>query len=132
MVCEITNADIAAPLFDGWEETLIWSCLQKVMGKLWGKKQCGSTAENADTSRISASAKGSYGTERISEAQGRTERNGKKLIREGIDEADYASYALRKYGVRPKEWVQMDLAERMFYCAVIDLEIEKMQEAERG
>lgn len=54
------------------------------------------------------------------------------MIREGIDEADYASYALRKYGVRPKEWVQMDLAERMFYCAVIDLEIEKMQEAERG
>ena len=54
------------------------------------------------------------------------------MIREGIDEADYASYALRKYGVRPTEWVQMDLAERMFYCAVIDLEIEKMQEAERG
>lgn len=102
------------------------------MGKLWGKKQCGGTAKNADTSRISAAAKGSYCTERISEAQGRTERNGKKLIREGIDEADYASYALRKYGVRPTEWVQMDLAERMFYCAVIDLEIEKMQEAERG
>lgn len=102
------------------------------MGKLWSKKQCGSAAKNADTGRISASAKGSYGTERISEAKGRTERNGKKLIREGIDEADYASYALRKYGVRPKEWVQMDLAERMFYCAVIDLEIEKMQEAERG
>ena len=77
-------------------------------------------------------AKSSYCTERISEAKGRAERNGKKLIQEGIDEADYASYALRKYGVRPKEWVQMDLAERMFYCAVIDLEIEKMQEAERG
>lgn len=109
-----------------------WLTGQKVMGKLWGKKRCGGTAKNADTSRISAAAKGSYGTERISEAKGRTERNGKKLIREGIDEADYASYALRKYGVRPKEWVQMDLAERMFYCAVIDLEIEKMQEAERG
>lgn len=102
------------------------------MGKLWSKKQCGSAAKNADTGRISAAAKGSYGAERISEAKGRAERNGKKLIREGIDEADYASYALRKYGVRPKEWVQMDLAERMFYCAVIDLEIEKMQEAERG
>ena len=102
------------------------------MGKLWSKKQCGSAAKNAVTGRISASAKGGHDTERISEAKGRTERNGKKLIREGIDEADYASYALRKYGVRPKEWVQMDLAERMFYCAVIDLEIEKMQEAERG
>lgn len=102
------------------------------MGKLWGKKRCGCAAKNADTSRISAAAKGGHGTEWISEAKGRTERNGKKLIREGVDEADYASYALRNYGVRPKEWVQMDLAERMFYCAVIDLEIEKMQEAERG
>lgn len=102
------------------------------MGKLWSKKRCGGIAENADAGGISAAAKGSHGTERISEAKGRTERNGKKLIREGIDEADYASYALRNYGVRPKEWVQMDLAERMFYCAVIDLEIEKMQEAERG
>ena len=85
------------------------------MGKLWGKKQCGGTAKNADTSRISAAAKGSYGTERISEAKGRTERNGKKLIREGIDEADYASYALRKYGVRPKEWVQ-DVYKRQVLC----------------
>ena len=25
----------AAPLFDGWQETLIWSCLQGVMGKIY-------------------------------------------------------------------------------------------------
>ena len=98
------------------------------MGQKAVRKYC----KNADTGGISTAAKGGHGTEWISEAKGRTERNSKKLIQEGIDEADYASYALRKYGVRPKEWVQMDLAERMFYCAVIDLEIEKMQEAERG
>ncbi|MDR3999279.1 MAG: GNAT family N-acetyltransferase, partial [Evtepia sp.] len=25
----------AAPLFAGWEETLLWSCLQGVMGKVY-------------------------------------------------------------------------------------------------
>ena len=25
----------AAPLFDGWQETLIWSCLQGVMGSIY-------------------------------------------------------------------------------------------------
>lgn len=47
MVCEITNADIAAPLFDGWEETLIWSCLQKVMGKLYANAPENPTAAMA-------------------------------------------------------------------------------------
>ncbi len=49
---------------------------------------------------------------------------GKKLIEEGVDEADYACYALRKYGIRPKEWAEMTTPERMFCCAAIELEIE--------
>lgn len=35
MIYEITDTSCAAPLFEGWEETLIWSCLQGVMGKLY-------------------------------------------------------------------------------------------------
>ncbi len=35
MLFELTNTSAAAPLFDGWEETLIWSCLQGVMGKIY-------------------------------------------------------------------------------------------------
>ncbi len=32
MICELTDTSKAAPLFEGWKETLIYSCLQKVMG----------------------------------------------------------------------------------------------------
>ncbi|MCR5790091.1 MAG: GNAT family N-acetyltransferase [Lachnospiraceae bacterium] len=35
MVYELTDTVKAAPLFEGWSETLIWSCLQKVMGKIY-------------------------------------------------------------------------------------------------
>lgn len=52
------------------------------------------------------------------------EGTGKKLIMEGVDDADYAGYALRKYGIRPKEWAEMTMPERMFCCAVIELELE--------
>lgn len=35
MIYEITNTGTAASLFGNWEETLIWSCLQGVMGKVY-------------------------------------------------------------------------------------------------
>lgn len=35
MIYEITDTSSVSPLFDGWEETLIWSCLQGVMGKIY-------------------------------------------------------------------------------------------------
>ena len=53
------------------------------------------------------------------------EGTGKKLIEEGVDEADYACSALRRYGIRPKEWAEMTIPERMFCCAAIELEIEQ-------
>ena len=34
MIFELENTERAAGLFDGWQETLIWSCLQKVMGRI--------------------------------------------------------------------------------------------------
>lgn len=34
MIFELENTALAAGLFDGWQETLIWSCLQKVMGRI--------------------------------------------------------------------------------------------------
>ena len=34
MIYELKNTELAAGLFDGWQETLIWSCLQKVMGRV--------------------------------------------------------------------------------------------------
>ena len=51
------------------------------------------------------------------------EGTGKKMIAEGVDEADYACYALRRYGIRPKDWAEMTTPERMFCCAVIEMEI---------
>ena len=35
MVYELVDTTKAAVLFGGWSETLIWSCLQKVMGKIY-------------------------------------------------------------------------------------------------
>lgn len=35
MVYEVKNTDRAAPLFQGWQETMIWSCLQGVMGHIY-------------------------------------------------------------------------------------------------
>ena len=35
MVYEITDTTKVAPIFAGWEETLIYSCLQQVMGKIY-------------------------------------------------------------------------------------------------
>lgn len=35
MIFETKRTEKAAVLFDGWQESLIWSCLQNVMGKLY-------------------------------------------------------------------------------------------------
>ena len=35
MICEITNPTNVSPLFGDWQESLIWSCLQGVMGKIY-------------------------------------------------------------------------------------------------
>lgn len=35
MIYEIRQGSIVAPLFEGWQETMIWSCLQNVMGHLY-------------------------------------------------------------------------------------------------
>ena len=36
MIYEIENKDKAAAVFGDWEETMIWSCLQNVMGHIYG------------------------------------------------------------------------------------------------
>ena len=35
MIYELNDTSKVKSLFDGWEETLIYSCLQKVMGKIF-------------------------------------------------------------------------------------------------
>ena len=35
MIYKITRPEITAPLFGGWEETIIWSCLQGIMGSIY-------------------------------------------------------------------------------------------------
>ena len=35
MIYEMTDTSHAAPLFEHWEETIIWSCLQGIMGKIY-------------------------------------------------------------------------------------------------
>ena len=39
MVYEIEDRDSAAPVFGDWEESVIWSCLQGVMGHIYGNKK---------------------------------------------------------------------------------------------
>lgn len=38
-VIEIEDKSILEPLFTGWEETLIWSCLQNVMGRAFADQE---------------------------------------------------------------------------------------------
>ena len=35
MVYELADTEKATVLFEGWSETLIWSCLQRIMGKIY-------------------------------------------------------------------------------------------------
>ena len=35
MIYRLADPSAAAPLFEGWQETLIWSCLQSVMGEIY-------------------------------------------------------------------------------------------------
>ena len=35
MVYELRDTEKAGPFFEGWQETLIWSCLQGIMGKIY-------------------------------------------------------------------------------------------------
>ncbi len=47
MVYEIHRMDCVKPLFDGWEESIIWSCLQGVMGRVYANDQKKPTAAMA-------------------------------------------------------------------------------------
>lgn len=39
MIEKMTNTKVAGSIFQGWEETLIWSCLQGVMGEIYAEKR---------------------------------------------------------------------------------------------
>ena len=45
MIHEIKQAKNASGLFAGWQETMVWSCLQGVMGKIYG--DCAEKPESA-------------------------------------------------------------------------------------
>lgn len=47
MIYEIKNSHNVSALFDEWEETLIWSCLQGIMGKLYADDLVNPTAAMA-------------------------------------------------------------------------------------
>lgn len=47
MIYEITNRKITAPLFNNWEETIIWSCLQGIMGNIYANDSSNPTAAMA-------------------------------------------------------------------------------------
>ena len=36
MICKISNPSLVSPLFQDWDETMIWSCLDGTMGELYG------------------------------------------------------------------------------------------------
>lgn len=35
MIYKLQNANFAAAVFAGWEETIIWSCLEGIMGEVY-------------------------------------------------------------------------------------------------
>lgn len=47
MIYEITTPKITAPLFGNWQETMIWSCLQGIMGKIYADDPDNPTAAMA-------------------------------------------------------------------------------------
>lgn len=53
----------------------------------------------------------------------------KKAIYEGLEDSDYAFYALRNFGIIPSKWASLSQPEKMFICAGIDVEIEAKMEA---
>ena len=45
----MTDLERIAPLFDGWEETMIWSCLQGVMGRaVWNGSRTAAAVISGD------------------------------------------------------------------------------------
>lgn len=47
MVVKLENTTAVGPLFENWQETIIWSCLQKVMGDVYGNHMRRPTAAMA-------------------------------------------------------------------------------------
>ena len=47
MIYEIKDTNKISPLFGHWEETLIWSCLQGIMGKIYANDLTAPTAAMA-------------------------------------------------------------------------------------
>lgn len=47
MVYKITDTNNVSSLFDKWDETLIWSCLQGMMGKIYADDLYAPTAAMA-------------------------------------------------------------------------------------
>lgn len=39
MIYEINNSDCAASLFGSWQETMVWSCLQGIMGRVYANDE---------------------------------------------------------------------------------------------
>jgi len=45
----MTDLERIAPLFEGWEETMVWSCLQGIMGRAaWNEKRTAAMISNRD------------------------------------------------------------------------------------
>lgn len=53
MIRKVTDTTQIKPLFEGWEETMIWSCLQGVMGDLYADDSGDFAASSKASSKIS-------------------------------------------------------------------------------
>ena len=53
MIRKVTDTTQVKSLFEGWEETMIWSCLQGVMGDLYADDSGDSAASSKASSKIS-------------------------------------------------------------------------------
>jgi hypothetical protein len=49
-----------------------------------------------------------------------------------VAEYNYAYYCLHKLKIRPSEFAEMDIYEKGFIMACIDLKIKREKEAEKG
>lgn len=98
MIYEITDTNKVSSLFDNWEETLIWSCLQGIMGKIYANDPDNPTAAMAVIGDFIFFA-GTPSMELVSYQPARRARNDRIMIPQNDD---WKCLITQHYGERAK------------------------------
>ena len=102
-VCKGKKRKAVSPLFDGWQETMVWSCLQGVMGTVYGTI----LPEIPGDYRAAAAVLGDFiflAGEPEKELLFYLDRNCRKEFRILVPRSeDWSEIVLRHYGTRAKK-----------------------------